>query len=258
MKALLITASLLLLGGAIWVLQNRDGRIYKKATKIVRPFIASTNVKNLTGESYSGGFTDLVESNAWQWYQPELVSWKLDDDRLDIEVLQENVWWRNWRGPMFYTHVKGDIDVRVFVQTRKASNPEEYPDKAYQFGGLILRDPLGDKSFTSEYYVFNVIGYRGSKLTVETKSTADGLSQVEGHNWLTGDAELRIVRKGAIFQLYARPIDEEVWQLMQTYDRPDLPEIMQLGIIAYAYSAWSGYHDLKASFTNLKLSLPQK
>lgn len=258
MKTTLIVVSILILCFAAWVLQNRDGKFYKKATKMVRPFIASIDIKNLNCKSYSGGFHDLVKSNTWQWYQPELLSWELEGDKLNIQIVKENVWWRNWRGPMFYTYIKGDIDVCVTVQTRKASNPDEYPDKAYQFGGLILRDPLGDKFFTSEHYIFNVVGYRGSKLTIETKSTSDGWSDVEGHDWPTGDAELRIVRKGAIFQLYARSMDEYVWQLMRTYDRPDLPETMQLGIIAYAYSEWSSYHDLKASFTNLSLNFPEK
>ena len=119
---------------------------------MVRPLIAPADVNNLIGEPYSGGFAALVESNAWHWYQPELVSWELDKDKLTIEIAKENVWWRNWRGPMLYTYIKGDIDVCVTVQARKASNPEEYPDREYQFGGLMLRDPLGDKFFTSEYY----------------------------------------------------------------------------------------------------------
>ena len=258
MKIILVILSILILCVATWALQNRDSRFYKKATKIVRPFIPSADINNLNCDPYSGGFAALIESNVWQWYQPELVNWKLTGDKLDIQIVKENVWWRNWRGPMFYTYVKGDIDVCITVQTRKASSPEEYPSKAYQFGGLILRDPLSEKFFTSENYIFNVVGYRNSKLTIETKSTSGGWSDVEGHDWATGDAELRIVRKGTVFQLYARPIDEKNWQLMKTYDRPDLPEIMQLGVIAYAYSEWSGYHDLKASFANLRLSFSGK
>lgn len=257
MKVTAILIALILVISGVLLMQDREGRFYKKVTKLVRPLQSTPAISEWVAQPYAGGFSELVKSDDWRWYQPELLTSELEKETLKVSIQKENVWWKNWRGPMFYNHIKGDADVSVTVKTRKLSDENSIPDIAYQFGGLILRDPMGDKALTSESYVFNVVGHRGEEgLQVETKSTQDGWSDVEGHDWPTSDAELRILRQGYVFELFARGIGEDKWKMLVRYERPDLPEVLQLGIIAYAYSAWSGYHDLSASFDNLLLDVP--
>jgi hypothetical protein len=105
---------------------------------------------------------------------------------------------------------------------------------------------------TSENYVFNVIGNRGSNgIQVETKSTQNGWSSVQGTDWNTADVELKIKRTGALFSLFARSLEDVDWQLIQEYQRSDLPEVLQLGVIVYSYSRGKGIVDLDVSFKDL-------
>jgi hypothetical protein len=252
---IVIVVLVLLIAGGAWVFGDRDGRLYKKTAKLLRPLLGSPVIGQQLSVSYNGNLLDLVDDKNWFWFQPEYVSFLEEGETFSLLSRAENVWWKNWRGPFFYSYVRGDVDVSVRVSARKASSPEDQLDRGYQFGGVMLRDPMGQKVLSNENYVFNVVGYRGDALQVETKSTVGGWSDVQGHPWLSGDAELRVLRVGGKFTLFARSIGEKEWKKLVEYDRPDLPEILQVGIIAYAYSAWSGEHDLRANFEHLELKL---
>jgi len=254
-KVVVLAIVVFLVIGGVLVFGDRDGLLYKKTSKLVRPLLGSSEITERMRGNYSGSFTPLLSRKQWRWFQPELVSVADGVDGVVLESQAENVWWKNWRGPYFYTYVSGDVDVFVRVRTNKASSPKDSLDRGYQFGGIMLRDPMGERFLTNENYVFNVVGYRGKGLQVETKSTLGGWSDVRGHDWPTGDAELRIVRSGASFKLFARQIGEIEWHNLIEYMRPDLPGTLQLGIIAYAYSAWSGEHDLQANFEHIELIL---
>jgi hypothetical protein len=97
--------------------------------------------------------------------------------------------------------------------------------------------------------VFVVVGDRGPTIQTETKSTTNGASSVKGDDWPSGDAQLRLCRVGSMFHLYARPYEGGTWKVAAQwgppYDRKDLPETLQVGPIAYA---WTDTPDLRASF----------
>jgi len=236
----------------VLVFQGKDGRGYKLLTKFLRPMIPQPELSQFLSANYAEDFKKITKNRDWQWYQPDLVDWKLDGDSLVLKTNQESVWWKNTRGPMLFRPVKGDVEVSIKLNARKASNPEVFPDSAYQFGGIMLRDPASDYILTSENYVFNVIGNRGGNgIQVETKSTHNGWSSVQGTDWTTGDVELKIKRIGAEFSLFAKSIEDTDWQLVQEYQRADLPETLQLGIIVYSYSRGQGVVDLNVSFKDL-------
>ena len=142
--------------------------------------------------------------------------------------------------------VTGNFKLTTAVRARRASSPNQPVGPTdYQFGGIMARAPGGG----AESYVFVVVGDRGATLEVEAKSTRDGVSAVQGEAWPSGDAQLRLCRVGARFHLYSRPIDGGTWKVATQwgppYDRPDLPETLQVGPIAYA---WTNQPDLLASF----------
>lgn len=253
--AVVITLALILgLSAVIYVGQDRESRVYRKLAKIAKPLISDPDPGALLLEDGNISIDALPTSSDWSWFQPELVSVRTEQGSMKWVATQENVWWMNWRGPYLYTHVVGDVDISAQVHTRKANDPAAYPDRDFQFAGIMLRDPKSDKWLTNENYVFNVIGYRGEGLQVETKSTVEGWSDVSGYDWDTGDAWLRLVRQGKSVRLFAKAEASDQWRLMSEYSRQDLPETLQLGFIAYAFSYWNGRYDLSARFSDLNIS----
>jgi hypothetical protein len=104
----------------------------------------------------------------------------------------------------------------------------------------MARNPASTSS-GQENYVFNVAGIRFDNPSIELKSTLNNSSTIQAYtdNMTSGTpAEVRMVRKGAIFSLYSRPIGSTLWTLRSTFNRPDLPSTLQVGIIAYAYESY--------------------
>ena len=167
---------------------------------------------------------------------------------LSIEPTQNVVWYHEAAGPFVYKLVNGNFRVTTTARARKASDSTQFASHGYQFGGLMARSPASGEPGGQEDHVFNVVGYRGEHLSVETKTTKKGKSFVQGPPWPSGDAELRICRVNGQFYLYKRPLGEKPWELAIRYKRPDLPATLQVGPIAYSYTdAW----DLRAKFESV-------
>jgi len=92
-----------------------------------------------------------------------------------------------------------------------------------------------------------VVGFDENDLSVETKTTVDGRSTYVGPSWGSGDAELRICRVGATFATYKRPVGSSTWQEAERWERLDLPEVLQVGLNAYAIGGADGT-DLTVTF----------
>lgn len=234
--------------------RGRDSRYFKLLSMAVMP-VSERLVTS--GQPVDKPFRpdlgkDLLGAG-WQVFQPELVSVDYRDGSLVMAPTRESVWWINRRGPMLYRYLDGDAVATLSVRARKRSDVEVAPDMEWQFGGVLLRDPRGDAFLSRENYVFNVIGHRGSRLQVETKSTRDGDSRVDAWDWPNGDAELRIERRGNQFTMAARATAADEWRTLISYERPDLPQRLQLGLIVYAYSEGRGRHDLQVFFDRLEV-----
>ncbi len=232
--------------------RGRDSRYHKLLSTVVMP-VSERLVAQ--GEPVALPFhpdlgTDLVAAG-WQPFQIELADVDHRDGSLVMAPTRESVWWINQRGPMLYRYLDGDAVITATVRARKRSDAGAAPDMEWQFGGVLLRDSRGDALVSRENYVFNVIGHRGSRLQVETKSTRNGDSRVDAWDWPNGDAELRIERRGAQFTMAARVTSADEWRTLISYERPDLPQRLQLGLIVYAYSEGRGRHDLQVFFDRL-------
>jgi len=88
-------------------------------------------------------------------------------------------------------------------------------------------------------------------LAVETKTTTGSLSVYDGPGWPSGDAELRLCRLGSTYRLYKRAIGAQEWTLAATFQRPDLPETLQVGPFLYAADVNA---DLVASFDEVQFA----
>lgn len=158
------------------------------------------------------------------------------------------LWFMEQRGVLIYKPVSGDFKITAEVHVMKNSNPSESPggNGSVQLGGLMARNGTGGP----ENYVFIVLGDDGNGLSIETKDTVDSFSKYDGPGWDSGEAELRVCRFGSIFNLYKRQIGtNESWILAGTFDRPDLPETLQVGANIYSDSA----PDLLVRFDRLRI-----
>lgn len=249
---LLIVVTVIVVIAMAWS-RGRDSRYFHLLSAVVAPVstqLAAASPPDVVRPFSWAPGTDL---SAWHWFQGEQVEFSVGADAVRFVPLVESVWWKNERGPMLYTVVSGDVTVTTRVQVRKQSNPSLPPDMEWQFAGVMLRDPAGDAWLSRENYVFNVVGHRGKRLQVETKSTQSGHSQVDAWDWESGDAELRIVRKGALFSLFARQGANAEWIALTQYERPDLPATLQVGFIVYAYSEGRGRFDMQGEFRTLEI-----
>jgi hypothetical protein len=64
------------------------------------------------------------------------------------------------------------------------------------------------------------------------------------------DGELRIVRTGAVFDLYWRPDALASWLLIQSFVRADMPATLHVGLMIYATEAPPS---IRASFDEIAL-----
>lgn len=233
--------------------KGRDSRSYRIVSAVVSPvsrwlFRESTSdvsppYANVTGQ---------LEPE-WKWVHPELVGLESRRDSFSMFAKAESVWFLNSQGPMVYRHLVGNAKVVVSVKARKHSDHAASPDMEWQFAGIMLRDPAGGAWMSRENYVFNVVGYCCGELQVETKSTVNGKSQIHSKKLNGSDADLMIERKGSKFMLRVRTDAVYPWQDLITFDRPDLPLRLQIGLIVYAHSEGRGRHDLQASFSGISI-----
>ncbi len=190
---------------------------------------------------------------SWLSHQPEyhlisVANGKLILD-IDHDVCQNNCpWFQAESAGFLYKNVVGNFDVRSVVEAEEASGPNQGGDISNdtQLGGLMARNPKGD----SENYVFNVVGTRFDQPSIETKSTTNNSSMVEPFIRANTRAELRMTREDFTFRLYSRDIGASEWIHRSTFARPDLPDTLQVGVIAYAFQSYP--EDLAVKFDYVK------
>ena len=256
MSVKLIALAILVLGllaVAIAYCKGRNSRSYHLVSAVVSP-VSRMLFRAPPGDiavPYANSRGQLEPD--WRWMHPESIGVDAGPDAYSVFATAESVWFLNDQGPMVYRHLAGDATVAASVRARKHTDPSAAPDMEWQFAGIMLRDPAGGAWMARENYVFNVIGFCCGELQIETKSTVNGKSFIHSKKWEGGDADLSIERNGAKFVLRARRDASDPWQELVTYDRPDLPERLQVGLIVYALSMGRGRHDLQASFHNITI-----
>ncbi len=189
-----------------------------KPTKTVAP--TATNIS---------GFED------WSAFNSHLVDITTENGSLILTLKHHALWFMEQRGVLVYKSVDGNFKITADVHTSKNSDPTQPPggDGSVQLGGLMTRN-----------------GEDGDGLSIETKNTTDSFSKYHGPEWDSSDAELRLCRFGHTFNLYKRHVDSnEPWRLAESFDRPDLPDILQVGVNIYTDSA----PDLRVQFDQLRI-----
>ena len=188
-----------------------------------------------------------------QYYQTPVpvVDGKMVMNLDDVTCNRTCVWWVDQNAGLIYKNVTGNFEVVTAVYAKQKSNPSQDIDHWTQLAGLIARDPASNSSGL-ENYVFNVAGIRFDNASIELKSTTNNSSTIRAYtDNMTGTAaEVRMVREGALFSLYSRPIGGDNWIFRDSFSRPDLPETLQVGLIAYVFEAYPG--NLQAQFDYIR------
>lgn len=251
MALLVLVSGLILLVILVWRLDNRDGREYRLLSQVWSPvWRTPTDVDtpgapiSLTGQS----FLDTLE-----WMGLDAATLDQQGDQAVLKSTQESVWWMNRRGPFGHIQVTGDFALEGHASVRALDDASMPPDREWQFAGLMLRDPRGDRRLSLENYVFVVVGHRGDRLQIEFKSTVDGQSDVHAVDWDSGDAELRVHRAGSDVTVSVRETGARAWNDLATFRRPDISDSAQVGPVMYSFSYGRGYHGLVATFSELAL-----
>jgi hypothetical protein len=173
-------------------------------------------------------------SSPYSFVNRDRVEVSARDGGLSLTLTAPALWFNDSTGVLAFKPVTGDFTVTATVRTRKASNPAEPPAPAIRLGGLMARDPASDAS-QMQNYVHIVAGNGPSGvLAIENKTTVNSNSVYEAPEWPSPDAELRICRVGSTFNLYKRPVGSDTWQRSASYDRPDLPDRLQVGADIYS------------------------
>lgn len=184
--------------------------------------------------------------SAWEVLNPGQASTRVEGGQLHVEPTAGSLWFNARAGVLVHQPIEGDFVATTFASARRLSDPSLPPAPQYRLGGLMARAPG-----SVENYVFIVVGADGDDVSVETKTTVDGMSTFMGPPFPPGEGELRICRVGATFRLLARETTSAPWVERASFDRPDLPSVLQVGPMAYANDPDP---DLRVSFDYVRFA----
>lgn len=148
-----------------------------------------------------------------------------------------SAWYADFRAAMLYKEVTGD-----FVLTARswgAGNSSDVPRRSFSLVGLVARADTRDTPGTwqpgNENYVFITTGTGDlpGQPQIETKTTTDSESVLTLKGGRRGWVDLRVVRVGSAFLMLFRPAESAEWRISDRFSRPDLPDTLQLGVLAY-------------------------
>jgi hypothetical protein len=191
--------------------------------------------------------TSIPGYDAWDVVSPGSVEIGQTQTGIGMSLVKRAQWSKADRGALFHTTMDGDFRLSAIVRTAKTSDSSLPPggDGTTQLAGLMVRRPDGGES-----WLFLAVGADGPGLVVDVLETTDGQTAIDGIDWATGEAELKICRTGATFELWRRPADtEEAWVSGESVERKDLRGAIQVGAAMSADSE----PDITALFDDLTL-----
>lgn len=176
----------------------------------------------------------LYAGETWTVFRPEVFDVSVESTRMRLTLNRVARWAGNGQGGLVYREANGNFKLTATVRARKASDPTQTVASLVSLGGLTARNPHGADHGGSENYVHIVVGNTPNGIGVETKTTINGATSYEAVADGSGDAELRICRVDDTFRLYKRLLGSPTWILAATYERPDLPQTLQVGANIYS------------------------
>lgn len=175
---------------------------------------------------------------------------KLRKGWLTIVPRSTNGWYRDSMGPMLFKLVEGDFLVETSVAAHSRNEPSRPPGAQYNSAGLIVRDPASRRG--SQNWVVVNVGNQKRFVGSESKTTVDSESVLELKPGAS-KGRLRLARIGPTIYCLRRLDGESEWTLLKQYDRPDLPQRAQVGVMC---NGWTQNADIVAEFDYVRLTVP--
>ncbi|MEM9454890.1 MAG: hypothetical protein AAGF11_11975 [Myxococcota bacterium] len=177
------------------------------------------------------GLDDEFDGNlsGWEILNSDHAQIEVVDDQLHIVPTVNSPWYNDTAGPLVYKQVVGDFVATVDLTSRGVTDPVSPPPATFRVGGLMARNPQTE----DENYVFVGLGADFQAEALETKTTVDSVSDFVETYWPGAEGELRICRMGTRFELLVRERGGS-WQSAAVYERPDLPDQLQVGTFAFS------------------------
>jgi hypothetical protein len=214
----------------------------------------------------SDEFDDPASLASWTRHETS-EDWPSQIRRIDVSestaghlTIEPEVssWFEDFRGAYLYKLVDGDFAVTMRIEATGLDGG--VPSSNFSLAGILVRAPRPPAPTFErgrENWLFINTGANERQPRVETKTTVDSLSTLRLIPSRAGPIELRIERRGTTFSLY-RQYDGEVRERVETFERPDLPETLQVGIDAY--TDWdtvaSMYASLPFEFNSTVIASP--
>ncbi|BAH39995.1 MAG TPA: hypothetical protein DGD08_12405 [Gemmatimonas aurantiaca] len=276
-------------GTIIAALTNQDVpalfRVMARARAFTRAPVVAANAPVAPSAPKAPALSDEFDNPATlaNWQRFDVVEgWPTKTKRVEIRdgfLLLEPAtsgWYADFQAPFLFKDVTGDFTAHTRVRVTGIGH--EIPQALWSLAGLMVRAPRvgGMKAWTpnTENWLFITTGIaaRAGQPVIETKTTVNSQSTLRLHDIAPGPVELLLTRRGAKFELAYSQGGE--FRTLATFDRPDLPATIQLGVNAYTdwestgalqndpkrfnTTALTGAPDVLAAFEYLHIQQPQR
>lgn len=200
----------------------------------------TANADDLT--ALSTGFDTPEALVAWSEHAPEGFTPKWEEPRIeDGHLVLEPIsggWFEELHGGHLYHTVEGDFIVTTRINV--TGTDADLPQTLFSLAGIFVRAPRDFSAATwapgRENWLFFSIGTSApaGSPQFEIKTTTNSLSTLKIRPSPTGWVELRVARHAELFTLLHRAEGAETWTIADQMIRPDLPQVLNVGLTAYA------------------------
>jgi len=157
-----------------------------------------------------------------------------------------STWYQDYQGDLAFKEVSGDFLVTTMVTISDRddigdSDADDIPNgSSFSLGGVMLRTGRAITDAATEWtpggsnFVFLSMGHGyDGQMTLESKNTIDSDSNLELIPVDLTTIELRIQREGSSITTMYREVGSNDWQVASNFERPDMPETLQVGLLGY-------------------------
>jgi hypothetical protein len=242
--------------GGVYEIEDLDPGTYTiSVQEASRSFTPSEIDVTITNENSEGHDFVRVSQNqivhnsqTWNLFNPSVYSIKQNTSTtLQLDLIQNALWFQASQGGLIYQNVTGNFTITATVNAVRKSDNNQPAICDVCLGGLMARNP---NTGSGENYVHVVTGVTPNGAGYETKNTTNNVSPYSAVGDTNTKHDLRIQRTGNTFTLYQRLTGAVTWNVAATFDRPDLPATLLVGINIYTAQA-GAVADLSVVYENV-------
>lgn len=160
-------------------------------------------------------------------------------------------WYQDYHGALLSKAVTGDFIARTRLNVRDAADLAQTPSQTFNSVGLLARDPASVQG--DENWIAYNLGFQAYALGTEAKTTQGSASTLYLTDTGSAQGELLMCRVGGTFRLFRLIDGATSWVLDRTFERADLPQTLNVGIMS---NAWEVPADIRAEVDYLRFSVP--